>query len=183
MPKAICVYSIAELAKVNPKVYAGIRREWQEHITHENPPFHRELVASAKAVCGLFCCKFDDTRRPLTWRKRTKDIRHPGTIHEFRTMMAVYDYWPALAAAPSFTGTCALTGYCSDDDFLEAIYKRLLADPSKPLGEAVRIAICTVAHQHERDDIKQQKSIESMHANMEDHYFTATGQRISKDCL
>jgi hypothetical protein len=81
----------------------------------------------------------------------------------------------ARAGKAYFPGNCRWTGYCADDDFIEAVYESMAAGST--LTEALE-SLGDVAVRLMQADLHQDCEAGSMLANWEDRKFTDQGIEV-----
>jgi hypothetical protein len=184
--KTIEVFTPSELKTRNPKAFERVMEKWRSRQT--DWAWGQDCINSLKAVvkaCGGKLLDYEigyysrltvdiedfqgDTDDPDT--DRLKDAKW------FRDNVLTPSGYTETdeRGDPKFPGILPFTGYCADDDFIEAAWEAMRA------GETLREALeglRAVASRDSREDIEQAGSEETMLINWEDTHFTLDGLMV-----
>lgn len=178
------LFSLSELQAKRPDAYAKVLRRWEDAFDDCGEiPWSEETMDSLRAVvkaCGA---------RLVDWSIGAYMASHvtvecddeyeddDGETHPkdsawlMREVLAPNGY--AKDGKPDFPGHCKWTGYCADDDMIEAASKAM--DDGESLSDALN-GLADVARQHFEDDLEQARNEESMHANWGDREYDEDGR-------
>ena len=179
MTKDITVYTLEELKDANPEAFEKVHEKWKEGC---DTPWSDELLESLKAVvdaCGGTLKNWSiGAYSPSSIDVRVNDEDEDDDAKDARwfrlNVLKPHGYTKANGHA-QFPGLCAFTGYCADDDLLEAVYKNLQAGDT--LTEALE-GLADVCRQHMEDDLEQHQQEDPMLANWGDRLFTIDGKPV-----
>ena len=178
------LYTLADLKAKHPEAYAKVHARWQDACDSSgDTPWADETMASLSAVveaCGATLKDYgigayapshvsvecDDEYEDEDGEMRAKD-----SAWLMRTVLAPLGY--AKDGKPYFPGLCAWTGYCADDDMIEAVSKAM--DAGESLTDALR-GLADVAQREMEDNQDQMRDEESMDANWSDNEYTEDGR-------
>jgi hypothetical protein len=181
----INVYTLAELKEQFPDAYEKVHERWMDGVARSGDiPWSSEVMDSLTAVVEAAGGTLDDWsigpdggRCSVTVEDETDaedEAPVKGADWFFWNVLVPHGYYKGSPGdkVADFPGHCKFTGYCADDDFLEAAYKALGDGDS--LTEALE-GLADVAAKHMADDLEQQQDEESMEANWGDSRFTEDG--------
>jgi len=129
MPRQVTltVYTLDELKDDHPSGYAIVLERWKQEVDElGESPCQREIIESLEAVvkacsANIIECSVGAYSSPVL----TTDAE-PHDAEWFRTnVLAPLGYVRVYDDKVSFPGLCALTGYSSDDNLLEALWEDL----------------------------------------------------------
>lgn len=178
MPQQVTVYRLEELQAQFPAAYKAVHERWKKGIHSEPAPWSDEIMASLKAAVKACHAKLTDwSIGAYSPSYLTVDVPEPNDedgrtdLERFTDNVLI----PNKYKVGEFPGLCPFTGYCADEDFVEHVYKRLVAGDT--LKDALE-SLADLASQFMEDDLKQMEEEESMHANWGESLFTKNGQLI-----
>lgn len=196
-PEPIEVYTLAELKELHPDGYAKVLARWESYADSDTP-WQAETMDSLKAVFKAFDCRMTDWN--LGPHNRSNMIRASVPDLEYESGELDADGYPifleeaeaekAFVTARlqelgytknaegvfTFPGLCPLTGYCCDEDVLEAVAKAVLID-GESLKDAMEGLESVMARMMEADaDLWRDE--ESMETNWSDNEYTADGEEM-----
>lgn len=171
----ITVYTLEDMRKLDPKVYAKILKRWGE--SQDDWWAGGDVMKSISKVlelCGFRTRRYEISECGPSWiRVEPLSGQDPDAydLTWFVDMCKQLGY-TEVNGELKFTGLCLLTGYCADDDCLEHVFKAL--QKNLTMTEACQ-GLAKVAQQHCEADMEQQRSEETMLANWENLEFTRNG--------
>lgn len=187
MPKTITTYSLAELETVRPEAYERVHERWKAGIS--------EVAWTDETMACLRACIEACGARLTTWEIGTDsgwlnvevedtncDDDSDGTAQRnkdaawlFENVLQPLGYTRDHAGKVKFPGNCPWTGYCADEDFIEAVYKAL--ESGDTLTKALQ-GLASVASRLMQNDLEQQQDTESMMMNWRDNQYTIEGTEV-----
>lgn len=187
MPQQVTAYTLSELKDAAPDAFERVHKEWAELC--DEIPWADETMDSLKAVISACGARLKDwSVGPESHRSYLKVDADDGYAPDGDENAdcldkdAAWMLWEILTplgyvkdGAADFPGHCKLTGYCADDDFLEATYKALQG------GDTLTEALEGLAHDAARmmeSDLEQKQDEDSMLANWGDRLYTIDGIEI-----
>lgn len=187
MAKTIPVYTLEELRTINPGAFEKIHNEWRNVVASDQAPWSDEVIDSLKAVvdaCGGTLKAWSiGAYAPSSMMVSVEDEFEDGeevfakkdSAWMFEHILRPLGYKGHKEKGVDFPGLCPFTGYCADDDFLEAVYKEL--QRGYTLTEALE-SLADVARKHMEDDTEQAQDEESMLANWGERLYTEDGKPV-----
>lgn len=191
MSKTIEVFTLAELKEHHPEVFEKVHERWKEAVAGWDTPWGSETMQSLKATVNACGGTLHDWSigpdAPCSASVSVQDTfdedDEAGESQEcqkdadwlFENVLKPLGYKRGRADAVEFPGLCPFTGYCGDDNFLEATWKAMR--DGSTLSEALE-SLAGVAGKMMEDDCEQQRDEESMMANWGDNHYTADGTEV-----
>lgn len=168
--KEVEVFTLAELKDAHPDSYAKVLDRW---ASRAESGWNDEIIDSLKAVCDALGVSLRDWDLGPHNRSNRIRVDVPDYDDERAHVLEVLaNLGYAKGESVEFTGLCALTGYCADDDLLESVWKDVNSGES--LQHAVQSLESDIGRMME-DDLEQAQSEESMVANWEHLEFDEDG--------
>lgn len=181
MSKTITVYTLEELETVNPVAFERVHKKWKDSIDYL--PWSDEIMASLKAVieaCGATLKNWSiGAYSPSHVRVEIYDSEDETSLVSMNAGRFVSEILEPNGYTKDgkayFPGICKWTGYCGDDDLIEAVYKALVRGNS--LKDALE-GLASVAQRFMEDDLEQHEEVESMLANWGRREYTLDGKPV-----
>lgn len=125
---SVTVYTLEELKESHPEAYKAVHERWEALTLRDNPPWMEETMASLRAVIDACGGKLADWSIGA-WTQCSAtvegiDDEEQGREWFLHNVLKPNGYTRRNGHA-YFPGNCKFTGYCADDDFLEATWKAL----------------------------------------------------------
>lgn len=174
--RTVTVYTLAELKSEHPAGYARVLRRWETRCEQDTTPWVDEIVNSYKAVVAACGAKLEDWEFGA-YSCPYVSIDVPEELDNnreaFDETLKTLGYWKD--GAPHFPGLCKFTGYCADDDILEAVSNAFQG------GESLRYALMKGASKTAKlidADADAWKDEENMEANWDRREYLADGTEV-----
>ena len=176
------IYTLAELREQLPDAYKRVHERWKEQCAADpDVPWMGEVMDSLKAcvkACGARLV--DWSIGPYVHSSidvECEDYADDGETRKDAAWLYAYVLTPLgykrKGDTVDFPGECPWSGYCADEDFIEAVYKAMEAGES--LSDALE-GLADVARKLMESDCEQMQEEESMEANWGDNEYTEDGE-------
>lgn len=178
------LYTLAELKEAFPDGYARVLERWEAACDRSpDVPWQSETMDSLRAVvkaCGGKCTDwrigpYSPSHLCVDLGEDEDDEGNPiprDAEWFWREVLAPNGYVRAEDGSVSFPGFCPFTGYCADENMLEAAWADLVSGSS--LKEALE-GLADVASRMMEEDAEQDRDAETMEANWDGLWFTESG--------
>lgn len=183
--KTITLFSLPALKEHCPEAYAKVLALWKQCTASQEAPWATEVADSITSVvkaCGgrvrNWVLDSSFGRVNVEVDDYEDDGKTPKGPEWFKREVLKPNGYLDSDGNPEFPGRCRFTGYCFDDDCLESVWMHMSSKSLLLSAALARLGV--LAGGHLDDAREQQATEESMHANWDHCWFTATGQRISE---
>jgi len=179
------LYTLAELKEQFPDGYARVLERWQDACDRFfDVPWQSETMDSLRAVvdaCGGKCHDWQiGPYAPSHLSVRVDEHDEDDEGNEvrrdaewfWREVLAPNGYARGEGGEVEFPGVCPFTGYCADENMLEAVWQDLRAGVG--LREALE-GLADVASRMMEANAEQERDAETMEANWDGLWFTEHG--------